>query len=121
MIRALCSFVLLAMFACSSPGGGDVGTRFLKDSDAVLDFSKHRLGSVTLEEVVKKCQEATQFNFTYDAGTQSVLEEERVDLSRTRQFPASQFTELMTQNGFALRHVGPEHLHVIAIEYAPHH
>jgi hypothetical protein len=110
---ALCA--LLAFFACSTPGEGDVGPTFLADSSAVLDFSSHRLGSVTLEEVVKSCQEATQFNFTYDESTQTALQEERVDLPRSRQIRVGEFTELMSRNGFSLHHIGPEHLHVVAI------
>lgn len=121
MKRTLCAFALLAVFACSSPGEVDVGMRFLTDSDAVMDFSTHRLGSVTLEEVVKACQEATQFNFTYSESTQGALEEERVDLPSSRQLPAAKFTELMADNGFSMRHIGPEHLHVVSIEYLAHH
>jgi hypothetical protein len=119
--HTLCTFALLASFACSSPGESDVGSRFLKDSDVMLDFSKHRLASVTLEEVVKACQEATQYNFTYAASTEAALEEERVDLHRSKQIPAAEFTELMMQNGFSMRHIGPEHLHVVSIEYLAHH
>lgn len=121
MRHGIGSFALLALFACSSPGEGDVGMRFLTDSDAVMDFSKHRLGSVTLEEVVKACQEVTQFNFTYSESTEGALEEERVDLPISHQIPAAQFTELLAQNGFSMRHIGPEHLHVISIEYLAHH
>ncbi len=120
MKHSLCALALslsaLCVFTTCSAPTADVSPRFLMDSTAVLDFSAHRLGWVTIEELVKSCQEATQFNFTYTGTTQAALAEERVDLPSSRHIPATDFAGILAQNGFVLRAVGPEHLHVIAIE-----
>ena len=113
---ALSSFTLCVFAACAAPSP-DVSPHFLADSTAVMDFSTHRLGSVTMEELVKSCQEATSFNFTYTASTQAVLEDERVDLPSSRHIPATEFARILAQSGFVLRPIGPEHLHVISIEF----
>jgi hypothetical protein len=109
-LPTLCGFT-----SCAAPAA-ELSTQFLADSTAVMDFSRHKLGSVTIEEIVKSCQEATQFNFTYTESTQALLRDERVDLPPSRHIPVTDFALILAQNGFAMHAVGPEDLHVISIE-----
>lgn len=108
-------FAVCVLAACVTQSP-EVSPKFLADSTAVMDFSKHTLSSVTIEELVKSCQEATQFNFTYSGAIAAALDDERVDLPPSRHIPAADFPLILAQNGFVLRPIGPESLHVIAIE-----
>jgi hypothetical protein len=119
MKQSFLAIALCVLGACASPAS-EVSTHFLDDSTAVMSFSGHPLSSVTLEELVKSCQEATQFDFTYSEDTQAALQDERFDLPSSRSVPVKEFASILDRSGFMLHGIGPENLHVISIERRPH-
>jgi hypothetical protein len=115
MKHSFLAIALCVLGACAS-SGPEVSTHFLDGSTAVMDFSAHTLSSVTLEELVKACQEATEFNFTYTESTQAILDDQRVDLPPSKHIPVAEFASTLARSGFVLHAIGPEQLHVISIE-----
>ncbi len=86
----------------------------------VLNFSEDPGQTVTLEDFVKLCQEATQKNFTYSDETQSQLGGKNVRMFGMKRIPKDDFYRffqiMMFIHDFVTVEVGPRHLTVVVIQ-----
>lgn len=86
----------------------------------VINISEDPDNGLQLEQFVKLCQEATNFNFTYTTETQALLAQQQVRLLGTKRIPKrdfySWFQIMMVINNFACVEIGPPHLSVIQIQ-----
>ncbi len=87
---------------------------------STLDFSAWRGTSMTVEEFVKVCQEVSDFNFTYTAETQAILNARTIRLAGADRVTVDQFESFLETQlavcGLTSEPVGPEHLHVLHIQ-----
>jgi hypothetical protein len=121
---SLASISLSLLFAISACRSEAVNARPAPDSKewVVLDFAPYPTDgkTVTLEEFLKACQEASGMNFTYSGATKDALSAKSVTLLETKRIRSGEFEHflgtLLTLNGLEAEHIGPEHLHVLLIK-----
>lgn len=77
---------------------------------------------MTAEEFVKRCQEATRLNFTYDKDTREALAAQEFRFDGPKKLPASEISGFVTAQlahcGLTCKAIGPEQLHTFLITSA---
>jgi len=86
----------------------------------ILNFSEDPQETVSLEDFVKLCQQATGKNFTYSTETAGQLSQKKVRMFGTKRIPRDDFYQffqiMMFINDFVTVEVGPRHLSVVVIQ-----